>query len=91
MEGEGCFSTSNKGAARLAVAMTDEDVIRRLHSLFGVGNVYLSRTPGGKPYWRWQVATRQARDIMRAVLPFMGKRRSTRIRGILEAFDGSPC
>ena len=65
-EGEGCFSTFRKESdghvyqyPRAQMNMTDEDAIRRFHSVVGIGSVsgphFIKGHPERKPLWRWGV------------------------------------
>lgn len=80
VEGEGCIHVKNAtryGSPTLRVVMTDEDVIRRLHSWAGVGTVEGPRTlPSGKRAWTWDVRRLEdVRAILEALLPWLGDRR----------------
>jgi hypothetical protein len=83
LEGEGCWTrkaTSNRWW--IAVRMTDEDLIRRLRTLTGVGtiNIELSKR-GHKTAWTWCVAVRSHREwLTLQVWPWLGTRRRARIR-----------
>lgn len=90
IEGEGTFSIGKDRTKSVIVRMTDKDVVLRLRSIFG-GNftgphVYLS-APGRKPLYRWSVSRREeVVELLRAILPHMGERRTKRIKELLE-FD----
>ncbi len=92
IEGEGSFYTSKRKVkegfvlhARVEVQMTDEDVIRRIHELTGVGYVMErnKRHSHWKQAWRWGVSGIPALRIMKAILPYMHSRRSERIEEIM--------
>jgi hypothetical protein len=84
-EGEGTISLSERREGQwhchLSVTMTDEDVVRRLHSILG-GNVTGPHTKpsqegkGYKPFWHWQLS---GHDNVGAALnlmwPWLGERR----------------
>jgi hypothetical protein len=92
MEGEGSFILTNNGRreeemAMLVVAMTDEDVVRRVHALTGCGRVngpYMG--PGRrKPIYRWRIRNRD--DVMylvKLVLPMLGNRRRKQAQRLLD-------
>ena len=78
-EGEGSLSRCRpgRGAWRLSLRMTDEDVIRRIATLFG-GAVYASssRVPNHKDHWLWQEGHQDRINlIVSLIYPFMGTRR----------------
>lgn len=86
VEGEGCFQYSKSKCLSIAVAMTDEDVLRKAHLIAGVGHVYgpSRKRPGRKIYWRWTVA-RQAESyaLMIALYSWLGLRRQATIQETL--------
>lgn len=91
IEGEGCVHRKRNFKPKyplskyapspiIAVQMVDEDIIRRLAEVTGVGNIrgpYCSKTALGKqPRWDWRVAKK--RDVARlllAIYPLLGQRR----------------
>lgn len=84
IEGEGSF-TIRPGGVQLKVAMTDRDVVERMHAVAGVGFVngpYISKRGNRKPLWRWDVhRSPDVARILLAIAPLMGERR----RGQIEA------
>ena len=73
--------------ARVAVLMTDLDVLQRLQQLTGIGHINgptPRKDPRHKPIWHW-VASRNKESItlMTAVYPLMGERRRARIDEVL--------
>lgn len=72
----------------VSVKMTDEDVVRRLFVVLGVGNVngpYQSSYPGAKPIWQWAVyAKDDVTNVLDRLLPFLGARRKAKAVEILE-------
>lgn len=85
LEGEGTFDLHRGKYARVRVAMTDRDVVGRAATLLGA-RVRLSLKPA--PYqatWHAEVSGEKAVEVMQAVLPFMGSRRSGKIASILGA------
>jgi len=95
IEGEGCFSVRprkafpNQTILSLEVKMTDGDIIHRLKEVTGLGTAYGPYTRPGhrKPIYRWKVSS--AADIYAlavAIYPWMGTRRSGKIREVIEAF-----
>lgn len=76
----------------VAVKMTDEDVIRRLQALTGVGNVTGPRIRAGrKPIWQWTVSrSRDVAALLMTVYPLLGQRRQAKAREVLEAWRALP-
>lgn len=94
LEGEGCFrvyreSRTNQGRdhLRVTVSMTDEDVLDRAAKLLGVNTTgpYAPKKAHWSPYYKLQVTGADAATLMRSVLPYMGLRRSTKIKECLAA------
>ena len=61
----------------LEMSMTDEDVIRWVHEITGVGTVRLNvknKSPSSKPHWknqwRWRCSHRDALKIAKIMWPF---------------------
>jgi hypothetical protein len=88
IEGEGSFHFQGPTqTAVIKVAMTDEDVIRKLHAIAGCGNVYGPWEYGGrkKPIWCWSLTkARYVYAVACAIYPFMCSRRSAKMRELLE-------
>lgn len=95
-EGEGCIlhtrvkppksrRTNGETARRLAISMTDEDVIRRVHAITGVGAVKIHpRRHGWKTAYVWQCCRwADIERILTAILPYLGERRSAKARALL--------
>lgn len=104
LEGEGCF-TINKGPAtkdgsrllraRIHLNMVDEDIVRRVHRLLGVGSVggpygqdrndkWGSKAQG---YYKLSIAAEGAEEIIKMLLDegVMGERRTRRMEEVLAA------
>lgn len=89
IEGEGHFGLRRQGRDLfIQVAMTDCDVIDRLHSILGFGIMRKpSLLPSGKTVYCWSVTKQsQAAGLMMTLLPIMGERRAAKIRKCLEAW-----
>jgi hypothetical protein len=100
LEGEGHFRSSY-GNPRIEVKMTDEDVIRRLREVTGVGRVYGpfdSGNPRWRPSWNWNVARKdEALYLCKLIQRFMGNRRQAQIAAAcaeyaerIESWRGAP-
>lgn len=81
LEGEGWFGYYN--TARVAINMTDPDVIQRVKTLFG-GSVYLPKPrENRKQLYCWAASGGRAAGIMMTVYPMLGARRQARVREVL--------
>ena len=86
LEGEGTFDLHRGKYPRVRVAMTDRDVVGRAATLFG-SSIRLTLKPAPtSPLWHAEIQGGPAAEIMRAVLPFMGTRRSGKIAEILSEY-----
>lgn len=87
IEGEGSIMLTKRGAPVIALTMTDEDVVRRLHDVVGIGSVRLRVTQeGNKNAWIWNVASwRGCVSLLTQILPWMGARRGRAISDVLAA------
>ena len=83
LEGEGCFDLQRGRYPRVRLAMTDRDIVGRAATLFGSSIRLTLKPKPATPTWHAEIQGRRAANIMRAVLPFMGARRSARIAEIL--------
>lgn len=78
-EGEGSISFVGKQGVTVKVSMTDEDVIRRLHAITGVGQVGGPYAGTNKPRYAWYVGNKhQVRSLLLALRPWLGERRGQR-------------
>jgi hypothetical protein len=90
IEGEGCFPRSDKPCGRLRVAMTDRDIIERLHEVTGLGLVHDRgrRDDRHKQVWDWTVLRRENMCAVAQVLaPLFLQRRRQQIAFIFRAAD----
>jgi hypothetical protein len=107
LEGEGSFgpyigkSGTNKGQVRLRIscAMTDEDVIRKLHAITGFGSIrgpiqsspspkrlLAGETGEYKPIWVWESKNQEeVYEFELEIFAFMGERRKSQILNSHEA------
>jgi hypothetical protein len=85
LEGEGAFDISKNIYPRVRVGMTDRDTIERAADLMRrTARLQLNPAPKS-PTWHAEVTGRDAADLMRELLPFMGTRRSQQIAKALAA------
>lgn len=95
LEGEGCFLYSehknNSPKIIIQVFSTDYDVIERAAKIMQSKRVRTmpprNQSNGG---YRTEVQANRAAELMQMLLPFMGKRRSSKIRECLEKWDARP-
>jgi len=99
LEGEGCFQITKTSPKKdgsevyshlsVTVNIGDEDIVRRLKEYIGYGNIqgpYLPKKSHWTPMWRFAVQKdSDARKLMQDVLPLMGKRRSAKIKELLDS------
>ena len=93
LEGEGSFSEKRPHRPRITMEMTDEDVVCRAHALTGVGHVYKTsqRRIHHQPAWQWScIRIADVIDVMMAVRPYMGNRRTAKIDWLLDRYYESP-
>lgn len=90
LEGEGSFIAYTwKGrptyyAPRIQVVSTDIDVMEKACKIMG-SKLYgpYCYMEGKKKHWQTQVNNKKAAEIMLLILPFMGERRSIKIKELL--------
>lgn len=87
-EGEGCINAANaKRSPSLAIAMTDEDVLRKFYAIIGLGSLngpYRADRPGWKPIWMWHCGGhKQVQAVLAAMYPFLCSRRQSRALEVL--------
>ncbi len=83
LEGEGCF-TAGAGWPKIALQMTDRDVVARAAKLFGCGVSTKAPSKSAtnaprKTVYATVISGAAAIDWMRALRPYMGERRQARI------------
>lgn len=105
LEGEGCFSlTKRKSTAgeyysfAMVLKMTDRDVVEKAFGLWGAGRFggpyQRNKAPEGKRYkdqYVWVVTGQEDfKKLGEAILPYMGERRSEKIRLMLSIIASQP-
>lgn len=88
LEGEGSFARGPH--ARINLAMTDVDVVRRAADLMGGAEVYAIPVPGQKTRYQFGVYGPTAAGWMMTLWPFMGARRRERISEQLLKWRATP-
>lgn len=97
-EGEGCFFVNKirkHGCVYrypcASLKMTDEDVVRRFHTVVGVGKVWRKPEPreGWKPLWDWRChGHNDTLYVLTLLKPYLGARRQETARKVFG--DGPP-
>ena len=92
-EGEGWLSTKGKANGwRLAVRMTDYDVVKAFHDTIQVGKMYGPCRPPSKPAHHkahWEVYVHNKHDIFKVICdfyPYMGERRRAKFDEFLTTY-----
>lgn len=90
LEGEGSFilrpgTSGRRSGLRVSLEMCDEDVVRRAAALSPSKSRVRSRfrQEGWSTTFQLHWGGKEAETLMRAVLPYMGERRSTKIKECL--------
>lgn len=86
-EGEGCatISTGGQRQPRVSVQMTDEDVVRRFHSIVACGNVRRYHYPPRRLAWQWSVqGGADVLHVLGMLYPHLGARRQERAVEVIE-------
>lgn len=94
LEGEGSFMLGPPSAPNkvsIALSMTDEDVVARVASIWGItyNNVrreYYERM-GWRPAFFVHLRGKRAVELMQRLLPLMGKRRQEQIKRALASYN----
>ena len=85
-EGEACFDLHKGRYPRVRISMCDRDVVGRAATLFGSTIRLTLKQAPDSPIWSAEKQGAAAVEIMQAILPWMGTRRSQRIASILSAY-----
>ena len=93
IEGEGCLSLKGH-VMRIAVNMTDEDVIRRCMRVAALGQVtgpYDDGVSGHKPIFRWLVSdVFDVYALLAAIYSQLGERRRAKCEAMMREFRSLP-
>lgn len=103
-EGEGCFTRTVRRQVilrtiggleveymqlQMSLSMTDEDVVRRYHSIVNCGGITIRDFPGKlKRQWMWQV--QRLDDVKRlydTFYPWLGERRRHRGQEVIDEYQ----
>jgi len=84
LEGEGCFAANGKHGIKIMLQMTDKDVVEKAAKLLEVNlSGFQDERPHRKATWRFQLCGDRAVQVMEILLPFMGERRTVKIKRLL--------
>jgi len=97
LEGEGSFLRYRsivKGKVylypRIVLGMTDRDVVQKVADMFGVSLGKVKNARGRRPMYRAIIQGERAVGFMRALLPYMGKRRTRRMIALIREHKSKP-
>ena len=82
LEGEGCFGITC--TPTIWLGMCDEDIVKKVALMFEATCRERKVMPGHSRAYATQVCGEKGKQIMLAILPYMGIRRSAKIREVLE-------
>lgn len=85
VEGEGCADLHKGRYPRIRVGMVDRDVVGRVASLFGSSIRLAYKQAPNKSTFHAEISGDRAAEILKALLPHMGARRSSKFAEILAA------
>lgn len=89
LEGEGCF-TFNKTCPCIILSMSDLDIVTKFRDLTSINTVTTrlpTRDNDRKVMYSTAVYSIDAVDLMKKLLPYMGLRRSERIKEIIVSYE----
>lgn len=89
-EGEGCFFLHKQRNGRIrrgtaTLSNTDFDVLKRFHTIIGVGKIYKVNMKNSKykQAWQWRLSAREQFDYFASLVePYLGKRRLEKLNEI---------
>ena len=85
-EGEGSVGIYGRGVC-VYIAMTDKDIIERIHTLFPSpqGVRVRQRQSGRKPIYEWRIRQRQlVAEFLLLIMPWLGMRRRAQCQPVYE-------
>lgn len=92
-EGEGSMSVRSNHGVNLYLGMTDEDTVRRFHSVMGAGQVYTKRRARAhyKILYAWHCdRSADVTRILNLFFPWFGERRRERAAEMFERLAKNP-
>lgn len=91
-EGEGTVSATDH-SIQASLVSTDLDVLEELCRRMGVGGIRGPMSPsdiGKKPYYRWEVSSRDAIFAMKSIRPWLKERRTAQVDRAIERYENRP-
>lgn len=89
-EGEGYVSLLPGQGIRIGISMTDEDVLIKVHSVFGGRFDNSTKHEPYRTLHRWLITNwAEAIPLLKIILPFMGKRRTSKIKEAIVAYESN--
>lgn len=87
-EGEGCCSVrDNSKSVSIIMTTTDKDVIEKVQSIFGSGNVTVQNRPNRKESYQWSVGKRnEVERFISETIEFLGQRRTEKFNEALNVY-----
>lgn len=83
-DGEGWFTCNTNVFA--AIAMTDYDIVQKLHDKAGIGRLNEHIFTGKKNQLQWTIAKYdEVEEFIHAILPFLSERRTARAQEVLDS------
>lgn len=94
-EGEGTivYGATHNGPIRVKISSTDKDVLDLLIARTGFGLLYGPTPPNGfgkKPFYTWVCNGHKTIEFLNLILPFLGERRTSRIKEKIALWDARP-
>lgn len=94
-EGEGSMYIAKNGGTRLAIGMTDRDVIERVNALVPCTQIQVVHPKPVRPEYsqpktryNWRISDPvKVREVLELLLPWFGRRRSARAQEVLAHLD----
>lgn len=88
VDGEGSIVFRGVNQVILQLSMSDEDAVDKIQSIFGTGSRWTEHRPGKKPIYGWRVhSASSVRFILKAIMPWLGKRRKLKAEEALERIN----
>lgn len=69
--GIGIHRSEGRLTAAANLGMTDEATVRHFHKLAGFGSVVVTKTPKGKPFYRWSTGGAGAAKLAEMLEPYL--------------------
>ncbi len=85
LEGEATFAYRKGHGIYISLAMTDEDIVKRVANIWGIKSIrkVTPKHTNWSDFYVVRIFGDKAVSIMKQILPFMGMRRSAKIEEVL--------